>query len=118
MNDRLGPYMGLDRIIKLLSTLPREQTVALGWGNGSAHSYRGYYEDLAFKPKRDTTVGEMLDEARRALGETFEGWKGGEFVMEDYTTCWIAEPGSSGGDAIGPVLLGYMLGLLDEWPHA
>ncbi|MFC9490722.1 hypothetical protein ACFTZM_32240, partial [Streptomyces hydrogenans] len=39
------------------------------------HSYRGYYHELAFEPAHNATVGEMLADARSALGTTYTGWK-------------------------------------------
>ena len=55
-------------------------------------------------------VADMLACAKSALGKTFQGWKGGDYKMHEYTTCWLAERGESNGDGIGPVLLGYLLG--------
>ena len=105
----------LECIIATLEQFPREKVVPLGWGEGSAHSYRGYYDDLAFEPKRNATVGEMLDEARSAIGKTFSGWKGGEYEMDTFTTCWLAPRGDSTGDGIGPAMLALMLGAVDEY---
>lgn len=84
----------LGEIIKHLEGLPRDQSVAEGFGN--PHSYRGYYEDLAFEPVENTTVGEMLDAAREALGQTFGGYKGGDYHMDEGTDCWLAEYGCTG----------------------
>lgn len=103
-------YLG--QLIEILERHPREQRVVMGFG--SAHSYRGIYEDLAFEPTADTTVGEMLDHAKSALGCTFQGYKGGEYLMTEYTECWIANHGESGGQMIGYILLNYMLGEYDE----
>ena len=50
----------------------------------------------------------MLDEARRALGQTFDGWKGGDFTMAGYTECWLAVHGCC-GEGIGPVALTLLL---------
>ena len=95
---------------ELIAALEREdpsQVVPVGFKN--PHSYRGYYHDLAFEPALNVTVGEMLEAARSALGQTFEGYKGGEFTMTESTDVWIACYGSH-GETIGPVLLSYMLG--------
>lgn len=99
--------MTLGEIIDTLKKFPPETSVPIGFGY--PHSYRGSYADLAFEPEADTTVGEMLAAAESALGTTFEGWKGGEFTMEDFTDCWLAYQGES-GEMIGPLLLAYMLG--------
>lgn len=65
-------------------------------GFGEPHTDRGYYTDLAFDPVKKTTFGEMLFHAKRANGERFEGYKGGDFLMHDYTKCKIGEWGISG----------------------
>src|SRR5690606_4249490 len=59
-------------------------------------SYRGYYEELAFEPAQDMTVAQMLAAARRALGNTYEGYKGGHFTMGAGTPCWLATWGACG----------------------
>lgn len=100
--------MTLGELIERLEQAPRDQVVPLGFNN--PHSYRGYYEDLAFEPAENVTVGEMLDAARSALGKTFEGYKGGDYTMHEYTDVWLASY-SFTGESIGPVLLDYMLGV-------
>jgi len=67
-------------------------------GFGSPHSERGYYEKLAFKPVPITTFGQMLTHAKSALGKTFSGYKGGEYLMDEYTKCCIGEYGTFGED--------------------
>ncbi len=99
--------MTLDQLISALEAAPQDLLVPIGFA--CPHSYRGYYKDLAFEPKVDTTVGEMLACARSALGQTFEGYKGGEYTMRGHTDVWFAHQGFT-GEAIGRVLLGYMLG--------
>lgn len=99
--------MTLDQLIAALEAAPPDLRVPLGFT--SPHSYRGYYSDLAFELKGDTTVGEMLDCAKSALGQTFHGYKGGQYTMRGHTDVWLAYEGRT-GETIGPVLLGYMLG--------
>lgn len=65
-------------------------------GFENPHSYRGYYECLSFEPTESSTAGEMLRAAKSAVGETYEGWKGGDFKMELYTPCFLAERGCCG----------------------
>ncbi len=52
---------------------------------------------------------QMLDCAKSSLGQTFRGYKGGDYTMSAHTDVWLAFYGST-GETIGPVLLGYMLG--------
>lgn len=65
---------------------------------GKLHSYRGYYEDLAFSTgSKPVTVSDVLESAREANGETFTGYKGGEYEMDEDTPLWWSEFGSSNG---------------------
>jgi hypothetical protein len=98
--------MTLGELISTLETQDPAKVVARGIAN--PHSYRGYYDDLAFEPAANVTVGSMLAAARSSLGATFEGYKGGLYTMEDYTDCWLAEYGCC-GESIGPLLLKFML---------
>lgn len=99
--------MRLEEVIKVLESAPRDRVVAHGLGK--AMSYRGYYDQLAFEPKDNVTVGEMLDEARSAVDKVFDGYKGGEYKMYDFTECWIAEYGDC-GDALSADGLRCMIG--------
>ena len=45
-------------------------------GFSTPHSDRGSYEELAFTPEQQARIGDMLEHAESALGNTFEGWKG------------------------------------------
>lgn len=71
--------MTLLQLIEKLEALPAEAVFKQGFGR--AHSYRGYYYELAFSPADNVTVGAMLEAARSANGATYEGWKGGGFTM-------------------------------------
>ena len=77
-------------------------------GFGSPHSDRGCYEKLAFEPVPVTTFGQMLTHAKSALGRTFCGYKGGEYLMDEFSECRIGEYGVSGED-ITPTHLKYWL---------
>lgn len=58
-------------------------------------SYRGYYEDLAlsYQVDGDMSAAELLALCREALGKTFQGWKGGNYKMYEYTRLWISNRG-------------------------
>ena len=99
--------MRLEDLIGVLAAIYPETKVPLGFHD--PYSYRGFYDQVAFEAKRDTTVGEMLSAAREALGSTYIGYKGGEFKMEGHTNCWLATYGYE-GETIGPYLLRYMTG--------
>lgn len=77
-------------------------------------SYRGYYEDLALgwaPTGRDAldhglsetahiTVGALLILLKCALGETFTGYKGGDYTMTRGTTVWVANYGEASGTSV------------------
>lgn len=88
--------MTLGELIAELEKLPPTAVVGLG----NAHSYRGYYNDLAFEPKEGATAAELLAEARSCIGRTFTGYKGGEYVMEEYTDCWCSPWGMASQEAL------------------
>lgn len=72
------------------------------------HSYRGFYNALAFEPVENISVYRMLIEAESALGETFEGYKGGDYLMESCSEVYLAEYGNV-GEEIGPTFLKFIL---------
>jgi len=98
--------MILKNLIEKLEQYPRDKVVPKGFN--SPHSYREFYSELAFEPCDNTTVGEMLDCAKEALNNTYEGYKGGEYTMDEWTDCYLAVY-SECGDAINETMLNYML---------
>lgn len=99
--------MSLKELIEYLKKEKRRKVVPMGFSN--PHSYRGYYEDLAFEPTENITVGKMLKCAQEALGKTYQGYKGGDFKMEEHVDVYLANYGRC-GEEIGYVLLNYMMG--------
>jgi hypothetical protein len=67
-------------------------------------SYRGYYEDLAlgWRPREGegVTTASVLASLRAAIGATFQGWKGGDYVAHLDSRVWVANRGESGGTGI------------------
>lgn len=98
----------------LIDRLEREPDHEVPVGFDNPHSYRGYYEQLAFEPRANTTVGAMLTAARSADGATFTGWKGGKYVMDRDTECWISYRGMAGADKLGEMLVEFMLGHIPD----
>lgn len=81
--------MKLGGLIKLLESLNPKETLPVGLSN--PHSYRGYYDDLAFEPiKKESKVSDILKVVRDCVGQTFTGYKGGDFTMDESSTIWIA----------------------------
>lgn len=95
--------MNLKNLIEWLEKQSPNAIVPHGFG--IPRSYRGYYDQLAFEPVENAVILDMLEHARSALGTTFTGYKGGEYTMDEWTECWIAEYGTSEGDKIGPTML-------------
>lgn len=98
--------MTLGALIERLSDLSPTAHIALDDGALPCgfSSYRGYYDHLAltYRPDdgRSCTVAELLNQARAANGETFHGWKGGEYVMSDRTPVWVDNPGDFSSRAL------------------
>lgn len=66
-------------------------------------SWRGVYAELAYGFAIDgdyPTLSDVLMELRSAIGKTFEGYKGGEYVMGKATPIWVANCGNSGDTGI------------------
>lgn len=97
-------YITLRDLIEELQLMPQDGVVPFGFG--APASYRGYYEQLAFEPLENAKIADMLAYAESAVGATFEGYKGGDFTMDDESDCWIASYGASGGTKIGWTLIG------------
>lgn len=99
--------MYLKDLIAKLETADPSKICCKGFNN--PHSWRGSYDELAFEPAENVTVGEMLRDARAAIDATYSGYKGGEFTMREWTEVHVSNYGSS-HDFMGEMLLDYMLG--------
>lgn len=66
------------------------------------HSYRGYYEDLAFEPDHEVmTAKDLLNHLETwVLDRELEGYKGGMFKMTKNTPLWISPYGESRSIAV------------------
>ena len=72
----------------------------------SIDSSRGSYNELAigFKFTGSMKVNGLLAICKGALGTTYLGYKGGEFLMGEYTKVWIDNYGQWTGTKITAVL--------------
>lgn len=104
----------LGEVIATLNSIHPDIPVKNGWACGSAHSYRGDSSCLAFELIGETTVGELLDEARRACGNIYDGWKGGEYKMNKDTPCYVATEGRS-GDELSAFYLKAIINETSNW---
>lgn len=91
----------LGQIIHLLEGQPKNNGVQFDFcrfNPGHLTSYRGYYDQLALTyemKEKDPTVSEILQMMKAAVGATFQGYKGGDFMMDEDTPVWVAEYGST-----------------------
>lgn len=96
---RSGSQMTLGELIETLESMSSDIIIQ---GIGDPHSYRGYYCDLAFRPKNHkVTSGGLLKDCRSVMGRTLTGYKGGEFLMGESTPVWIAHYGELGEKIVG-----------------
>ena len=92
--DRASTQMTLGKLLRILNDMHNLDDVQ---GIKNPHSYRGYYEDLAFEPTDEIIkVIDLKAICQSARGKTFEGWKGGSYEMNEDTPVWIAERGDCG----------------------
>jgi hypothetical protein len=70
-------------------------------------SWRGIYRELALdcdseKCSEDLPipVSDFLELCRETIGKSFEGYKGGEYIMDEETPIWIANYGDCGNTAL------------------
>lgn len=88
--NELVRQLYLHEVIEILTEeCNKTPDLVLSFGFGNPHSWRGDYCDLAFEPKENVPIKEMLSDAKKCIGMTFTGYKGGEFTMADYTQVWF-----------------------------
>jgi hypothetical protein len=62
-------------------------------------SYRGYYSDLSLEytienyDEKILNCGQLLEEAKKCVGKSFYGYKGGDFIMTEKSVIWLANYG-------------------------
>lgn len=87
--------MYLKDLIEWLESKPEDMVMSQGLGGPT--SWRGSYSELAFIPSPDPqSIGQMLEAARSAHGQTFTGYKGGDYTMGDYSDVHLAAWGEIG----------------------
>lgn len=94
----------LKHLIEFLESQDPNKIISHGFS--TPDSYRGNYFDLAFMPEENVSIQSMLDNAKSALNKTFEGYKGGEYKMDEDTGVYIATYGCL-GEQIGLTLMKY-----------
>jgi hypothetical protein len=97
---RADYHVTLGKVIKAAQKATGNVRFADGGIPGDEMSYRGYYSDLAFETQQiPKAVSGFLQQCQHALGSTYEGYKGGDFLMRENTPLWRAAYGCC-GDAI------------------
>jgi len=96
--ERASSQMTLGKLIERIESLPDHTMLEMS----CPHSYRGYYQDLAFeRPNHPLSKREVLALCKGAMGEVFHGYKGGEYQMGRNTPVWIAAHGCCGMKLVG-----------------
>jgi hypothetical protein len=98
--------MKLREMITLLEGI-KDKNMVVEKGFDSPHSWRGDYYDLAFEPCENVTIQSMLDCAKSAVGQTYEGYKGDDFTMDEDTEIHISNYGTS-NDYLGEYFIYYL----------
>jgi hypothetical protein len=91
--------MTLGEFIECLQMMPQDAVVLIEGKNfGEFGSYRGYYSDLDVDEGAvAVTVLDVLNTIKTSVnGFTFEGYKGGEYRMNDLSVVYFAEYGRTG----------------------
>jgi hypothetical protein len=93
--ERAQTQLTLGALIEALKQMPPDTQIS---GLGDLHSYRGYYSDLSFEPEPVTIrAADLLKQCEAAMGQVFEGYKGGDFVMGALTPMWVSSYGTTSG---------------------
>jgi hypothetical protein len=88
-------------------------------------SWRGNYDELALgfssheEGDKAKTILEFKAMCKGTVGETFHGYKGGDFVMDESTPIWVANYKNSGSTAlVGVIDEGHKIVLLTEYKQS
>ena len=90
------PQITVGELIRILENLPKNSLVD---NLIKPHSYRGWYEHLAFQRadgKRPAV--DLLQECRECVGRDFYGYKGGTYTCTENTPVWVANNGETGAE--------------------
>ncbi len=97
-------------LLDLIHLLEQEDpTTIIKEGFDEEYSYRGYYQDLGVQSARNVSIQTMLTILKRAVDNTYEGWKGGDFTMGKYTDVFLTPGPGDTGIELSQKLFGYML---------
>lgn len=99
MTETRTRFLNLGEITDALTALPPTMRVfvmmnGLPFSPDGVDSYRGNYYDLAIEPVNtsyERTVGDLLGCLVAADGQTYEGYKGGEYLMHRETSVAVSQ---------------------------
>ena len=106
--------MTLGQLIEALKEYDSDKTVVFDWPDMvpcDVYSWRGDYEQLAIDYKESShserpLLKEFLSELQDAIGRTFPGYRGGEFMMYEHTPVHVAKYSYSGRCCVSGVTKG------------
>lgn len=96
--------LSLGRLIAELKAIKKPDTATVRFDFGYLYptgfeSYRGFYDELAlgwtFHEDSERLAWSLLEAAEAAVGATFHGYKGGDYVMSLETPVWVARMGEA-----------------------
>jgi hypothetical protein len=103
----MSEIITIDQLVKLLEKRPKDQSVSFdfcGFIPDDVDSYRGYYNELAISyvpyQGKSITVDTFLNMMMDVVGETYTGYKGGNYTMEKETNVWVDNYGRCSGTAV------------------
>ena len=89
-------HLTLGKLIEILDLYP-DFTIEMQ----APHSYRGYYSDLSFEPSHAIEASDLSKILKNnILNQKLEGYKGGEYLMDEDTPLWLDYYGEYTGTAI------------------
>lgn len=110
--------MKLGTLIKQLEAMPQDASVEYDFGYmipTKLDSWRGRYECLAIGYTHfetiafgdRSTVKDLVEKCKEAVGKTYEGYKGGDYRMTEDTEVWVDNYGEYSNTAL--------VGIGDQW---
>jgi hypothetical protein len=100
----------LGAVIKQLKKLPKETVFMYGFHE--PHSYRGYYEQVAFEPLNIATAEALLMSCEAAMEGVYIGWKGGEYTYDCSSVFNIAHKGTTSPRSTYTLFLAELMGYM------
>lgn len=103
-------HLTFGELVTIIGKLPKESPLYASSNSYypvlSIHSYRGYYEDMEFDTgSTPVTVGEFLEMLLSNAGTTIEGYRGGEYIVDDRSYMWVGYEGGTARQALNGVCI-------------